>query len=971
MNRRMPSLVIVAMLAAVGLPAITIHVAPDGDDTGPGTAERPFGTLAAAREAVRVLLDRSSADDVIVLLHDGTWYLSEPFLLSEEDSGRDGHWVRWTAAPGASPRIVGGTPVRDWRPVDGEPGLYRAPLAAGRRFFTLVENGERAVLARHPNGRYAAVKSARIVDGRPVIGFDAQDFPAPFRWQEAQVYVWPGAYGSSNYDWWSAVDPVAGADFTARTLTLRDPTWWEIKPPNRFYVQGPRQFLDRPGEFAIEDGWLYYRPRRLPIEAQEIVAPSAARAIDLRGTSRATPVHHVVLEGLEIELSDFAEVFTAAVMNEWEGAIRIENAEDITIAGCRVANAGFHGVAVCGAARRVAVRDCLVESSGDCGVYLGGYWTGAPGFTSPEDAYVNRDHRVEGNVIRDCGTFVGYGSGVYLYQSGANLVARNTISRCRRYGVYLLGIGWGFMDRTNGYWGRVPTWDDHWDFIHCRDNRIAGNDISDVLNDGQDAGAIYTYGLGRGNVIEGNYVHDVTSGIPTGITAGIYLDDTSDHATVRGNLVTRVGGSAQVYPILLKGHAITCEGNLVAANRSTAAIWVMETPVTAYEGGTLPQPERTDALRVLGNVVWERTTGGTGKVALQFYGWRDGTLAECDRNTWFLTGSRTPIAGAGAGSWAEWRALREGRFDAAGGVDDPRIADPERGDFRLFPGSPALARGFVPVDPARAGAGPSFPFLLGPRLRDVRVAGDRATVTWDPVPGASRYVLRWRDEATGRSGTVPAAASGVPSATVSGLAPGARVSFSVLPVDEGRRGRWSPPLAAAIVPALWRDGFDLDPPGRLPSRWVGAGPWFVGDGELAIDGSGTCLAATTLPADIAVGATVRVDAWTGMSLRRAGVLARARDRDTWVGLICSRLDRTLSIVASRSGVESVLATISFDWPAGTVHRLELRCRGGRAVGLVDGAVAVSARGVPRRAGAAGTFATAARLAFDDLTAAKP
>ncbi len=56
----------------------------------------------------------------------------------------------------------------------------------------------------------------------------------------------------------------------------------------------------------------------------------------------------------------------------------------------------------------------------------------------------------------------------------------------------------------------------------------------------------------------------------------------------------------------------------------------------------------------------------------------------------------------------QWRA-RYG-FDKASLTVDPLFVDPAKGDYRVREGSPALALGFVNVDPALVGLRPDFAF---------------------------------------------------------------------------------------------------------------------------------------------------------------------------------------------------------------------------------------------------------------------
>src|ERR1044071_9909954 len=81
---------------------ITLHVSPLGNDTADGTSARPLKTLARVQQAVRAV---NANANVIVVLGDGVYRLSEPLRFRQQDGGQEGKPVVWQAAPGASPVI--------------------------------------------------------------------------------------------------------------------------------------------------------------------------------------------------------------------------------------------------------------------------------------------------------------------------------------------------------------------------------------------------------------------------------------------------------------------------------------------------------------------------------------------------------------------------------------------------------------------------------------------------------------------------------------------------------------------------------------------------------------------------------------------------------------------------------------------------------------------------------------------------
>ena len=82
--------------------------------------------------------------------------MTEPLVLTPEDSGTADAPIVYQAATGARPVFSGGRPLRGWQQVEG--GLWKLHIpdvAAGRWYFEqLFVNGRRATRARSPNKFY-------------------------------------------------------------------------------------------------------------------------------------------------------------------------------------------------------------------------------------------------------------------------------------------------------------------------------------------------------------------------------------------------------------------------------------------------------------------------------------------------------------------------------------------------------------------------------------------------------------------------------------------------------------------------------------------------------------------------------------------------------------------------------------------------------------------------------------------------
>ncbi len=126
-----------------------IYVAPDGDDSNPGSVDRPVRTLAKARDLVRPKT-ASMAADLSVYLRAGTYPVTSTVTFANADSGQNGYYVKYLAYPGEQPLITGGQPITGWKVFDATNNIYSAS-AGTTAFRQLYVNGVKAIRARSPN----------------------------------------------------------------------------------------------------------------------------------------------------------------------------------------------------------------------------------------------------------------------------------------------------------------------------------------------------------------------------------------------------------------------------------------------------------------------------------------------------------------------------------------------------------------------------------------------------------------------------------------------------------------------------------------------------------------------------------------------------------------------------------------------------------------------------------------------------
>src|SRR4051812_6206912 len=87
------------------------HLSPRGRDSAPGSASRPWATLAGARDNLRKLrASEKISGPVTVQVHAGRYGQSATVYFNHLDSH-----TRYVAAPGAAPVFDGGELLTGWK----------------------------------------------------------------------------------------------------------------------------------------------------------------------------------------------------------------------------------------------------------------------------------------------------------------------------------------------------------------------------------------------------------------------------------------------------------------------------------------------------------------------------------------------------------------------------------------------------------------------------------------------------------------------------------------------------------------------------------------------------------------------------------------------------------------------------------------------------------------------------------------
>lgn len=206
------------------------------------------------------------------------------------------------------------------------------------------------------------------------------------------------------------------------------------------------------------------------------------------------------------------------------------------------------------------------------------------------------------------------------------------------------------------------------------DNQIEANTIYSIACG--DMGAIRTQGIQAGTVIRGNVIHDITG--PGGL--GIFADAGSSYLMIESNLVYRTQSA---------GFQLRYGRDNLVRNNIFALSSELELRRTL--------PERIRSFVFEQNIVYQ----APGSILLAGE-WLDGNYAMRE-NIYWREGGTPDFSGH---SLAHWQRLG---LDVKSIVADPLFANPDAGDFSLKPASPALRRGFRPLEFAQAGPHPLDP----------------------------------------------------------------------------------------------------------------------------------------------------------------------------------------------------------------------------------------------------------------------
>jgi regulation of enolase protein 1 (concanavalin A-like superfamily) len=527
------------------------YVSPKGNDTWSGTlaepnttnTDGPFATISRAKLAVRelkakVYLPKGKAidaryvgtaypfgkgKDIVVLIRQGFYSLTEPLLFTPEDGGervetnlpsgafewhhlRD-NYVTYAAYPGEKPVISGAAAVTGWKK---EGNVWVAPFTKGE-VAVLIANGKKQTLARTPNSGYFTLR--KTPSNSSEIPFKKGDIQ---QWKDmkdnriAILLRWRTAYNS--------IDKIDEKKQIALLKTPEDGpdnnNGLLVVPP-RYYIENVKELMDAPSE------WFYDRNKKEisyiteegisdPNQAN-LSVPQINQLVQVRGEENR-PVRNLRFYGLAFEgakenfrnYPHYYDVTPGCI------AITFEYASDCELVDSELRACGGQGMTIGGGCFNTRIL----------GNRFDGLKQGALGVSCTGDMksgkmnQLTRETLISRNIFSEC----GLGGGITLAVGGTihTTISHNYFTKSGR--PYTIDCGAGGLEGTAS--GDVV--------VEC-------NHFDDVQHDADDAGVIVVTGMTFNSKVRNNLVHGVRRGFFSDNVA-FWFDNMSSNWSVTNNI---------------------------------------------------------------------------------------------------------------------------------------------------------------------------------------------------------------------------------------------------------------------------------------------------------------------------------------------------------------------------------------------------------------------------------------------------
>jgi hypothetical protein len=697
---RITSACTVGVFSACLCVAQPYFVSPDGNDENSGTLKKPFATLQRAQQAER-------QKEGAVFLRGGTYYLPEPLVFTAQDSGTKRAPVVYQNYRNEKPVISGGVKLVDlnWRPYTN--GIFQAQVPDDLQTEEIFVNGEHQILARYPNFDPTAQY------------FDGFTSSADIKRRTAGWADPAGGYLHAMHPalWGDFTWLITGKDTNGDLTTVGG--WQNNRGggpnSNIQFVEGVFEELDAPGEWFLNTNThtlYYYPPAGLDLNKAIIVATRLRCLVEFRGDDK-NPVRFITLRGLTFRQAARTVMDTREPLlrSDWAiyrgGAVSFDGTEDCALEDSFLDQLGGNAIFINDYNRRVTIRGCQIDKAGANGICFIGdpkavrdplfnYYQRnrlqdidrTPG---PKTDNYPADCLVDDCLIHETGRVEKQTAGVEI-----DMAQGITVRHCSIYDVPRAGINIG-----DGCWGG---------------HVIEFCDIYDTVKETGDHGSFNSWARDR-----------------------YWLPDPRE-VNARVRQVPALPLLDAVKPIILRNNRWRCDHGWDIDLDDGSSNYIITNNLCLHGG----IKNREGYHRIVENNIIVDSTyypqvwfANSGDVFEHNIVWRDYDPARMYPPPWGQDMDYNLVQKTGARPSPATDLQKQSGRDERSIVADADFVDPANGDYRVKPGSPALALGFVnfPMDQfgvqkpeLKAIAG--VPELPQPELPIAASTRAAAPVTW-------------------------------------------------------------------------------------------------------------------------------------------------------------------------------------------------------------------------------------------------
>jgi hypothetical protein len=555
----------------------TYYVAPDGNDTNPGTITSPFRTLERARDVVRTI-NASMTGDIYVYLRGGSYPVNSTIELGPSDSGTNGYRVIYAAHANETPVLEGGFQVTGWTQHSGN--IWKATLDRGSKLRSLYVNDKRAYMASKTINSAGCHGTYNITAGQAAWAWESGSQCDGARYSQSDF----PAIASNHEDieietattWTTAIVGVrqVTTDGANRVALFQQPGAaiaqgafnGNAQVSGSHKVMNAYEFLDTPGEFYLDQPSrtvYYYKASSENMATATVYAPNhVPTLLRIAGTSTSGHARNITISGLTVQHSDWNlfnvagsalkqaqqgnlgalayakgnfHVYYYRNVDVAPGIIQVQNADGLILQRNRIQHTGADGISMVNDVQSTQLignyTNDIAGSAIVVGhpqhVYIGDHTSTNREKYSPQVEGLPKNIEIKNNYIYDSAVLFNGHSPISAYFADTLTIQRNRIEKTPWSGI-TLGWGWWNFDGSSGSIApNRPT-------TTARNNNISYNHIINTVQKLSDTAPIYTLGSQPGTTIQNNYLQ----GVPSGHKYGLHPDEGSAYMTFRDNVLS-------------------------------------------------------------------------------------------------------------------------------------------------------------------------------------------------------------------------------------------------------------------------------------------------------------------------------------------------------------------------------------------------------------------------------------------------